>query len=1183
MKKLPFPTLLLSGFILTAALHPVAGQDTTATVTLNITTSGGASPFGAQVTLANHDGLPEHIYTAISPADGMIVFPDVFLGIYDLAVNLFGYQPYQHNNWSITQDLTLDILLLEITYPPPGLWVDPLTLMVYWLSPGPYVQNLFSETWDSGSFSDNEWTFDPSQGNWVIHSSNDLHTDTCARFNFWPEVTDYSYSLVSKNIFRNYHPIIWLSFDLSFSNFLSTTNENLAVEVWDGSSWTQVDNFSNQDYPEGIPWTTFTYNITDVVLGSFDIKVRFRAWGQDSFNINWWDIDNVKVRGETDSSVMGYLLDICGEVIETQDTSYQIPPSLLEWGETCAICVRAVYASGVSDLVCYYFTSIHLPPPRNLEGEDVGHAAHLTWLPPLPETQPHKSGGVSWEELLAYNHMTDADLYHPEITGIDRIGLPPPDLKPIVLSNPVETKGFMSVTSRALAYIAYSPDTTYDYLVKFTLGSSGSLTIFGPNGAGNFFSGGCWGPDSTWYVTRYNGQFGAVDTTTGVFTQICSGLNNPVGLAWNPTTGKMYMNTFGNGALYSIDPATGVTILVGTSAALGYIDLVCANDGQLYGLDINSQYFGKISKINGAWTPLIPSPFNFAYAQGMFVDRSDNTIYWAAFNASVNSGQLWTIDPVAGTMNYLGDFAGHSELDGMAIVSEDTVPWNLIGYNIYRDGVLIANTDTATTEYYDTDLPGGWYSYTVTASYSEPTPGESQAAGPVEVYIAGTGGIEGTVTSYGTQPEPIEGANITITCGDSIYITCTDATGHYLIAGIDLVCDICVEADGYETVCIEGIVIPFYQTIIIDFQLKEFPYPVLSVSAMPNEADTTVLIKWYPYQDFDIIVYDDSTSDDATAWDEGGNMNAVRFTPAAYPAAIYGLSVNIYNGTWPPGDILTPFKMAIYDDDGDYNLPGTELAVVDVTPYDYGWVYADFSNAGVTITNGDFYGVMIQGGDFPDCSPIAVDTTGHACRSYSQDVSHGEPWRPSGYNDFMIRAYIHHDMGNPVKSNSGQNDIQTPDFEYYKVYVLPQGEEGNPDTWMLKSDNLTQTSYTDTDWATYPAGWYRYAVIAEYTYNHSEPALSNPVEQVIIGINEPDLGSIKVYPVPAKDIVLVEVNNSIRDLKIINYTGQMVYQRKVEGEKTFRVNTSGFRTGSYLVEFILDDGKVVTRKMVIMK
>jgi hypothetical protein len=99
--------------------------------------------------------------------------------------------------------------------------------------------------------------------------------------------------------------------------------------------------------------------------------------------------------------------------------------------------------------------------------------------------------------------------------------------------------------------------------------------------------------------------------------------------------------------------------------------------------------------------------------------------------------------------------------------------------------------------------------------------------------------------------------------------------------------------------------------------------------------------------------------------------------------------------------------MALYDDDGEDGLPGTQLAIVDVTPYAFGWAYCDFSPADVTINSGDFYGVMIQGGDYPDCAPIAIDETNPVFRSYSQYISGNEPWRPASFADFMMRAYVY--------------------------------------------------------------------------------------------------------------------------------------------------------------------------------
>jgi len=1176
MKKLLFPTLLLSVFILTAALHPVTAQDSTVVVTINISTSGDDMPIGAEVTLANHDGLPEHTYTAISPPDGIVVFPEVFIGTYDLSVDLFGYQPYRHYNIDITQDMTLYALLLEIPFPPPCFWVDLSTYIAYWCKPGHIDQTLFNETWDSGNFSANEWTFDPDQGNWAVYSPNDPLQETYARFNFWPQVTDYSYSLVSKNISRYDKPDIWLSFDLSFSNFLNTTNENLAVEVWNGLSWTVIANFSNQDYPEGIPWTTYIYNITDTLQESPDMRVRFRAWGQDSYSINWWGVDNINIHGMRYPHVLGYYLYF-DEVYWTQDTTYQLPPEAFVVGETYTPCVEAIYPSGPSDMVCFYFTVTNLQPPRNLEGEDVGHTAYLTWEPPLERTRPYKSGGMTWDELLAYNNLTEADLHHPSTEKLS-CGLPPPGRKPIHLVNPNGTSDFDAITSRAFAYDAYSTVIQWDYPVKFFLSDPGDLEDFGPFGDGNFFSGACWGPNDVWYVVRYYGQFGTVDTATGDFTQIGTLIPyNTTGLAWDPTTQTMYMCSYGDGGLWTVDPETGSYSLVGYGAAYYYIDMTCTNEGQLYALDMNLQAFGTINKTNGAWTPLISLPFAINYAQGMSIDREEDKIYWAAYNNDVDGGQLWIIDLEDETMYYLGDFEGQSEIDGMVIPSIDTIPWNLIGYNIYRDGCLIDSTDAETTEYYDEYLLAGWYSYEVTACYSDPTPGESQAAGPVMVYIEGEGVLTGEVSGHGFQPT---GVIVTLIFGDSSVVI-SDSTGHFSLVVQEGIYNLHVEADGCQPEYVQ-VFVPYDQTVSVDIILMEGP-PPLGISAVENESDTSVLVHWYLYQDVDKIKYNDGEADNVTAWNEGGNMNAVRFTPTNYPAEIYGLEVNIYNGTWPPGNILTPFKMAIYDDDGDYGLPGTVLAISDVTPYKYGWVYADFSTTGVTITNGDFYGVMIQGGDFPDCSPIAVDTTGHARRSYSQDVSHGEPWRPSGYNDFMMQAYIHKDMGNSLMSDCSRNGTQNRDLEYFKLYVLPEGEEQHPDTWILKNDNLTQTNYTDVDWGAYPAGWYRYAVIAVYPYNESFPAFSSPIEQVSVGMNEPDIGSIKVYPIPAKDIVTIEVNNNIRNLKIINYTGQVVYEQRIGEEKTFRINTSGFRTGSFLIEFISDDGRVVTRKMVIVK
>jgi len=59
----------------------------------------------------------------------------------------------------------------------------------------------------------------------------------------------------------------------------------------------------------------------------------------------------------------------------------------------------------------------------------------------------------------------------------------------------------------------------------------------------------------------------------------------------------------------------------------------------------------------------------------------------------------------------------------------------LIGYNVYRNGVVIAES-VPVAEYSDPDLGNGTYSYFVTAVY---TNGESGPSNTVEVQITGVG------------------------------------------------------------------------------------------------------------------------------------------------------------------------------------------------------------------------------------------------------------------------------------------------------------------------------------------------------------------------------------------------------------------------------------------------------------
>jgi hypothetical protein len=386
------------------------------------------------------------------------------------------------------------------------------------------------------------------------------------------------------------------------------------------------------------------------------------------------------------------------------------------------------------------------------------------------------------------------------------------------------------------------------------------------------------------------------------------------------------------------------------------------------------------------------------------------------------------------------------------------------------------------------------------------------------------GGVEGIVTDA-NNGMPITGALVSV--GGQSMMTLGD--GSYLFDIQGGTQTIVVEKIGYETASAEVEVVGGIYTVQ-DFALVENANPPGAVHAVLNTSQTAVNINWAlpggPYE----IVYDDGGFENLVAWPQAGNMNALRFTPVAYPVNVIGGSVNIGDGSYPEGNILTTFEIAIYDQDSSpFGWPNNELIRFEVTPSDFGWVEFTLPEA-VTITEGDFYIVMIQGGNFPNCAPIAVDETNPSLRSYSRFVTGNAPWTFAGYSDFMMRAIVSGPggpWGMPTASNTSQfveitrphvesislsapkaasgymgdaeyipietNMPQPEDLLGYRVFRFEQGQEDDESVWSTIG-NPSGTVFVDNGWPTIPDGAYRWAVKARYSNDALSPAsLSNVI------------------------------------------------------------------------------------------
>jgi len=87
----------------------------------------------------------------------------------------------------------------------------------------------------------------------------------------------------------------------------------------------------------------------------------------------------------------------------------------------------------------------------------------------------------------------------------------------------------------------------------------------------------------------------------------------------------------------------------------------------------------------------------------------------------------------------------------------------------------------------------------------------------------------------------------------------------------------------------------------------------------------------------------------------------------------------------------------------------------------------------------------------------------------------------------------------------------------------------------------------------------------------------------IIGIDDSDFNfnSVKVYPNPLKDFLIIEsVNSNLNDVIIINSLGQNVKTIRFNNSPSIKVDLSDLGAGAYLIKINSISGKSIIRKLV---
>jgi hypothetical protein len=130
--------------------------------------------------------------------------------------------------------------------------------------------------------------------NWVV-SATLGNTAPAATFHYLPRIYNYSADLRSHYLNAKNYSQVFLKFDIRYNNFSSTTLEQLQVRVvLNNDDFITVASYDNAAGSFG--FISESFDISSIAAGN-EIRIYFMAFGQDSYNINDWIIDNIQVYG----------------------------------------------------------------------------------------------------------------------------------------------------------------------------------------------------------------------------------------------------------------------------------------------------------------------------------------------------------------------------------------------------------------------------------------------------------------------------------------------------------------------------------------------------------------------------------------------------------------------------------------------------------------------------------------------------------------------------------------------------------------------------------------------------------------------------------------------------------------------------------------------------------------------
>ncbi len=348
-------------------------------------------PEGVEVTVTGND-YPYYNFFDVSDTSGILVFDSVIDGLYNLYAYKPGYEPYEHLNLEIIDNMHYNIVLEEIQYPAQNLIVDSLTSLITWDEPTIYkLPNVDFEDavfppdgWQSTSLGVGWYrTDDGGTGSWVIPPGDGFYA--LSNDNVGGASNDGSNDYL---ITPELDLTDCVSYQMKFDYFFDGANDQNAYVEYSidaGATWEVI-----QSMEPVTEWTEIFVDLTFLAgPNSQPVLLAFHADDNGS-SASGWAVDNIEI-----SNFPMYLL---GYYIYLNDSFItQLPYAIesytfvdLEYGQSYYAGVRALYSCGLSDEIGAFWESAYLHPPRNLTDNYVygTNTVPLMWNPPMTGTIP---------------------------------------------------------------------------------------------------------------------------------------------------------------------------------------------------------------------------------------------------------------------------------------------------------------------------------------------------------------------------------------------------------------------------------------------------------------------------------------------------------------------------------------------------------------------------------------------------------------------------------------------------------------------------------------------------------------------------------------------------------------------------------------------------------------------------